>query len=395
MGTRIHFDCFSGISGDMTLAALLDLGVPEAVVREAVDSLGLPATLQVEKVRKARFAATRIRVETPHEHAHRHLHHIVKIIDGGKLTPGARERALKMFDLLADAEAASHGIAREKVHFHEVGAVDSIVDFVGVAVALDALGVTKASCTAVPLGSGFVDCDHGRLPVPAPAVASLMRGVPLADPPVEGELTTPTGAAILRATCTEFGVPARHTFDRVGVGAGTRDYPNHPNILRIFAGPANGAAADSAAQAATAVWQLETNLDDSTGEVIGYTQERLFAAGAVDVYFVPIQMKKNRPGVMVCCLVDDDHRQAVEAVLLAETGSFGLRRTRMERTVLARRAVQVEVRGHQIRGKRGTLGDLDLATPEYDDCVAAARATGVPLRTILAEASDLLRREKI
>lgn len=383
MTRQLHIDCFSGISGDMALAALLDLGVPEEVVQGAVGSLGLDGKLVVSKVRKNGFAATRIEVQTPPQHAHRHLSHIVKLIDQGQLTDGARALAKRMFQLLGEAEAASHGIPIEKVHFHEVGAVDSIFDFVGVAAALDWLKPQRVTCRRVPTGHGFVDCDHGRLPIPAPAVARLLTGIPLAPSPIESELTTPTGAAIIAAMAEEFVDSPAFAIEKIGVGAGTRDFQEQPNILRIIlgtVGAVTGAALDT-------VWQVETNLDDTSGEIVGYCAERLFEAGAVDVFSVPIQMKKNRPGVILSALCPASALPAVERVLFRETGTFGVRKHPVERAKLERAAHIVETRWGPLKGKVGTGLDIALFTPEYEDCARVARERGVPLRAVYEEAA--------
>src|SRR3954471_20031735 len=249
-----YFDCFSGISGDMTLGALVDAGVDPRAIQEPVASLGLNCELTFETVRRGGFRATHAKVVAPHEHAHRHLHHIEAIIDKSSLTPRQNELARRIFRRLGEAEAAAHGIDIQKVHFHEVGAVDSIVDIVGAAVGLDLLGVERFEASPLPPGRGWVKAAHGKMPLPAPGTAELLKGVPLADAPVEMELTTPTGAAILTTVAEAFGPLPAMTIEAIGLGAGSRELPEQANILRLFVGRMAGEAGSDR------IWVLETNL---------------------------------------------------------------------------------------------------------------------------------------
>lgn len=380
MTRALHIDCFSGISGDMMLGALVDLGVPEAILQEALSSLNLPGKLVVEPVRKSGFAATKIRVDTPHEHAHRHLSHILKIIESGLLTDGARSIAERMFRRLGEAEAASHGIAIEKVHFHEVGAVDSIFDFVGIAVALDWLAVQQMSSTPVPTGQGFVQCDHGKLPVPAPAVARLLEGIPLAECAIDAELTTPTGAAVIATMVHTFCRQPRMTIEKIGIGAGTKDFEEQPNILRLFLGTASEDAVATGER--DVIWKLETNIDDVPAEVLGYTVECLIEHGALDAYTTPILMKKNRPAVQLTVLCEDLKRAALEKMIFAETGTLGIRRQSVERAKLERQLVQISTPWGPIQGKVAWNDSTKVFTPEFDDCARVARRENVPLRVV-------------
>ncbi|MCA9208327.1 MAG: nickel pincer cofactor biosynthesis protein LarC, partial [Planctomycetales bacterium] len=296
-----YFDCISGISGDMTLGALADVGVPLDQIQQAIDSLGLPSCrLASTEVKKNGFRATKVSVEHEPEHAHRHLHHITDMIDASQLTPAQKELAKRIFTRLGEAEAKVHGSTLRKVHFHEVGAVDSIADIVGAAVGLDLLGVDRIYCSPVPTGHGFVKIAHGRVSIPAPATAELLRGIPLAAAEAEAELTTPTGAAIVATVVDQFGPLPSMKIDNIGYGAGDRDLPNQPNILRLMIGEATDD------RGADQVWVLETNLDDVTGELIGHCTTLLFDAGALDVYTTAIQMKKNRPGVKLTVLCQAD-----------------------------------------------------------------------------------------
>lgn len=386
MSKHLHIDCFSGISGDMTLGALLDLGVPLERVTEALDSLGLPAKLRVERVIKGGFAASKATVDAEPEHAHRHLKHILQILDRGTLTPAAKELAVRMFRALAEAEAECHGTTVEKVHFHEVGAIDSIFDFVGIAVAMDALAPERVTCSPVPTGSGFVDCQHGRMPVPAPAVAKLLTGIPLAATDVVGELTTPTGAAFLKVVVDEFVPQPVMTIERVGLGAGTRDLPSQPNVLRLFLGKGQSNGSFDA----DTVWQLETNLDNQSGEVIGYCLEGLFEAGVLDAWTTPISMKKNRPGTLLSVLCREADRGRVEELLFSQTGTLGIRRCQMARTILHRRSVEVQTTWGTVRVKIGEGGPSVVEAPEFEDCARIAREHAVPLRVVYREVLRLL-----
>jgi uncharacterized protein (TIGR00299 family) protein len=365
----------------MVLGAALDAGAPADAVRSALDSLGLPITLEIETVKRCGFAATKATVHAKDEENYRFLPDIEAILAKGALTDRQRGLALTIFRKLAEAEAAAHGMPLEKVHFHEVGALDSIADIVGAAVALDLLGAEKFTGSAVPTGSGTVKGAHGIMPVPAPGTAALLKGVPLAKSSVKGELTTPTGAAILVTLVTEFTDTPAMTIERIGTGAGTKDFIEQPNILRIFVGEARGRPSPSLES--DSIWVLETNLDDCPPEVIGYAIDRLFAAGALDVYATPVQMKKNRPGVLLTVLADAADRDELEAILFRETATFGVRRYPAERSKLRREAVTVETPWGPVRAKRGWRADgFAVVTPEYDDCARVAKEHGVPLRDV-------------
>ncbi len=384
----LHFDCFSGISGDMTLAALFDVGVPQEPVLAAIASLGLPIKIDVEKVRKGGFAATQVHVEAlAEEDEERFLPEVEEIVGRGKLTPKQRELSLAIFRRLAQAEATVHGLPIEKVHFHEVGALDSIADIIGAAVALDLLGAEKFTSGSVPTGSGSVKCAHGVMPVPAPATAELLKGVPLRPTPIKSELTTPTGAAILTTVVSEWTDTPALTIERIGCGAGTKDFLEQPNVLRVFFGDAHGVPSVGLQQ--DVVWVVETNLDDVPGEVIGYCFERLFAAGALDVFTTPIQMKKNRPGVLVSVIAPDGALAAIEEILFRETHTFGIRRYQVQRHKLQREATSVETPWGPVQGKLGWLdGNGPVFTPEYDDCARVARERGVALADVFRAAQQ-------
>jgi uncharacterized protein (TIGR00299 family) protein len=378
----LHFDCFSGISGDMTLGALIDLGVDTDAIRSALDSLKLPIRLEINKIRKGGFAATEVRVEAPEEHTHRHLPDIENILGRGHLSERQRDLALRIFRRLAEAEATAHGMPLEKVHFHEVGALDSIADIAGAAVALDLLGAERVTSRPVPTGSGMVKCAHGLMPIPAPGTAALLKGVPLAASPIKAELTTPTGAAILTTVVQDWVDTPVMTIERIGHGAGRREFIEQPNLLRLFLGDA---AASPNQEERDTVWMLETNLDDVPAEVVGYCFEALFAAGALDVFSTPVQMKKNRPGVVLSVLAPEPAIPALEAILFRETATLGVRRYPVQRSKLRREAVTVQTPWGPVQGKRGWRdGGLEVFSPEYEDCARVAREHGVPLREVYA-----------
>ncbi|MDB5351087.1 MAG: hypothetical protein JWN86_2334 [Planctomycetota bacterium] len=372
-----YFDCFSGISGDMTLGALVDAGVdPEALI-SAINGLELPVKLSFETVRRGGFRATYAKVVAEPEHAHRHLHHIEAMIDKAAITPKQADLAKRIFLKIGEVEAAAHGIDIKKVHFHEVGAVDSIVDIVGAAVGLDLLGVDRFESSPVPPGRGSVKAAHGRMPLPAPATASLLKGIPLAESTGDFEQTTPTGAAILATVVEAFGPVPAMTIESIGLGAGTKDPEGVANILRLFVGTA------ARTPGADRVTVLETNLDDLPGEVVGYTTTLLMAAGALDAYVTPIQMKKNRPGVMISVLCDESKVATMEEILFRETTTLGIRRYQVSRHKLNRKPAEVATPFGTIKGKLGWLdGRPPQFSPEYDDCARVATAQNVPLRDV-------------
>jgi len=372
-----HFDCFSGISGDMVLGALIDAGVDAEPIRQGVASLGLPITLEVEKIRKGGFAATAVRVDAPHEHSHRGLAQIEEILQRGSLTPRQHDLALRIFRRLGEAEAAAHGLPLEKIHFHEVGALDSIADIAGAAIGLDLLGVDRFTSRSVPTGSGMVQCAHGLMPIPAPGTAELLKGVPLAPSTVKAELTTPTGAAILVSVVQQWVEYPAMTVERIGHGAGRREFVEQPNLLRLFVGTTVTPAESDQ------VWVLETNLDDLPPEVIGYCYDLLLAAGALDVFSTPIFMKKNRPGVLLSVLASEEKLSALEEILFRETTTFGIRRYLVSRHKLNRKPFTVSTPWGPVQGKLGWQQDrTPVFSPEYEDCARVARQHGVALRDV-------------
>lgn len=384
----LHFDCFSGISGDMTLAALLDAGADADAVRQGIASLDLPIELEIESVRKGGFRATQVHIEAPEEDTHRFLPDIEAILRRGNLTERQRDLALRIFRRLGEAESAAHGMPLEKVHFHEVGALDSIADIAGAAIALDLLEIERFTSRAVPTGSGTVKCAHGLMPIPAPGTAELLKGVPLAACAIKGELTTPTGAAILTTVVHEWVEQPVMTVERIGHGAGRRELMEQPNLLRVFVGTSEGGTPKTErGTEADEIWVLETNLDDLPAEIVGYCYDLLLAAGALDVFGTPIQMKKNRPGVLLSVLAAEANLPALEDILFRETTTFGIRRYPVRRHKLQRRACTVATRWGPVQGKLGWRdGQPPRFAPEYEDCARLARQHGVALRDVYAEA---------
>ncbi len=373
-----YLDCASGVSGDMMLGALVDAGVDLAKVQAGIDSLGLPSCqLVTEEVKKKGFRALQLTVEHEPEHAHRHLHHIVTMIDGSTLSPSQRELALRIFNRLAQAEAKVHGSTIEKVHFHEVGAVDSIADIVGSAIAWDLLGVDQIICSAVPTGTGFVQIAHGRCSIPAPATGELLQGVPIAASDVQGELTTPTGAAIVSTLVDEFGPLPAMTISATGYGAGQSDF-EHPNLLRLLVGETVSDSVHS-----DQIVLLETNLDDTPGEAIGYCVEKLWQAGALDVATSALQMKKGRPGVLLSVQGSPADADKLAEIVFRETTTLGLRRSTTRRQTLPRRSMEISTGWGEIAGIVATLPDgSERFSPEYDSCREIADKEKVSLEAV-------------
>ncbi|MEX0977900.1 MAG: nickel pincer cofactor biosynthesis protein LarC [Pirellulales bacterium] len=382
-----YLDCASGISGDMTLGALVDAGVDLEALNAGIQTLGLPGVrLVATTVKKKGFRATQITVEHEPEHKHRHLHHITAMIDSSSLTARQKDLAHKIFRRLAEAEAKVHDSTIEKVHFHEVGAVDSISDIVGAAMGWDLLGVERIVSSPIPTGRGFVEIAHGRCSIPAPATAELLKGVPLAESNVECELTTPTGAAIVAALVDAFGPLPSMTIEKIGYGSGQKDLEEQANLLRLLVGQTDDIRLDEQ------LWVLETNLDDTSGELVGHAASRLWEAGGLDVYTTAIQMKKNRPGVTLSVLCDANRVAAIEEILFRETTTLGVRRWKVERRKLKREKHTVETPWGKVDGM---LAWLDAHTarfsPEYESCRTIAEQHKLPLKTVYEAAQQAYR----
>jgi uncharacterized protein (TIGR00299 family) protein len=373
-----YFDAFSGISGDMTVGALVDAGADAEALAAALRTLGTGARISVEKTKRRGIAASKFRVEGGETKSHRHLPHILQMIEVADLGPRAKQNAASVFQRLGEAEAKVHDVAIEKVHFHEVGAVDSICDIVGACAALDLLDVSEVHCSAINVGSGTVKTEHGVLPVPAPATAELLAGKPVYSRGPALELTTPTGAAIVAALARSVGPMPPVRIVSTGYGAGDKDFSEHANVLRAIVGETTGASES------TTVSVLEANIDDASPQVLGYAMERLLEAGALDVSMEPVWMKKNRPGSVLRVIARPESQESLAQLIFAETTTLGIRIYSAERRVKSRSMVNIETPHGPVRVK---VADDGSFAPEYDDCRDLARKTGVPLKTILADAS--------
>ncbi len=438
-----YFDCFSGISGDMTLGALVDVGVPPEILTEGLSTLKLDAefSLRFKKATKHGITGTRAIVEVhpahashadshhghghAHHHDHDHEHHdhghthahdhdqehhnhegehdhgptrllsdIFKLLDDSDLDPEIRETAKRVFDRLAEAEAKVHNMSKANVHLHEVSGIDSIVDIVGSVIGLAYLDIDAVYASPLSLGRGFVRCAHGLMPVPVPGTMELLKGVPIHQTDIPKELVTPTGAALITTLSQEFGVMPQMRLDRVGYGAGTRDLEQRPNLLRLCLGEkvSNSNSQTTHHHAETdSVDIIETNVDDMSPEITGYVTTQLFEHGALDVFLTPIFMKKNRPATQITVLCPTPHRDKLIELLLTETTTFGVRLSSADRVKLRRDFIQVETQWGIIQAKRGYLnGALIKTVPEYEDCKRLAERNNVPLRQIYAEALNNL-----
>jgi len=372
----LYLDCQAGISGDMTVAALLDLGVPlthleaELVkLRIAADSYELSAGV----TNRQGIVALKFDVAVHDRHTGRHYSDISELISASGLSARVKELSLRIFARLAEAEAKVHGLPVENVHFHEVGALDSIVDIVGTAICLEYLGVESVTASSLPLCSGFVQSEHGLLPLPAPATAELLKGLPVHGATGSGERVTPTGAAIVAAVASSFGPAPAMKIEKIGYGAGGKDFPELANILRAFIG-----TVDSGAESGRMV-VIEANIDDSAPEVLGYAMERLLTAGANDVWFTPIQMKKNRPAVMLSLISPPEDVEKFAAIVFKETAAIGLRSYPVSRVTLERRMEERETAFGRVRFKVTPFGEK----PEFEDCRRIALEKGLPLQDLL------------
>jgi hypothetical protein len=378
MALTAYLDAFSGISGDMLVGAFADAGADQQTIVQSLASLNTGASFEFEKVKRAGIAATKFHVRVEPQHKHRHLSHIVKMIESAELSERVKHDAKAVFQKLAEAEAECHQTPLEKVHFHEVGAADSIADIVGACIALDQLGVTQLVCSAINVGSGTVETEHGTLPVPAPATARLLTNAPVYSHGPTMELATPTGAAVVAALAEGFGIMPPMKIARTGYGAGSRDFPKQPNVLRVILGE------PVAASEALTVSVIEANIDDINPQVLAYATERLLDAGALDVTLSPLVMKKGRPGNLLRVIATPETRESLARIIFAETTTLGIRLYNAERRVQSRTWVEVETRYGKVRVK--VSGDGGCA-PEYEDCRKLAAESGAALKDILAEAN--------
>lgn len=420
----LYFDCFSGISGDMAVGALLDLGADEKALLDGLNSLNVEGyRIKIEKKLKNGIAGTDFTVilqeehehhshehhDHEHDHHHSHGHHehshhhehehkhesshvhrnlgdIEKIINESGLNDKVKKLSIDMFRLVAEAEGKIHGKPAGEVHFHEVGAVDSIVDIIGTAICVDNLGPDMIVFSSLPLSRGFVKCQHGVFPLPAPATLEILKNVPVYYTDVNFELVTPTGAAIAKGLADEFGMPGELEVEKIGYGLGKKNY-EIPNVLRVMLLNSKKKIQEAVGAEKDSVVAIETNIDDMTAEQLGSTVELLLAEGALDVFFTPVFMKKNRPGTMLTALCHPDKRERVAEAVLKHTSTFGVRMSLLERRILDREIIEVDTRFGRIRCKVGKLEGKPLKySPEYEDCRAAALQHGRPIMEIYNEA---------
>lgn len=440
-----YLECFSGISGDMFLGALVDAGVSPQLLERGTAALGVGAKLEISRVTRSGISATKVDVwvegekdlpreqywaklhsheehehasgqvhshghshphehahqqesspaetATPHSHSHPHrgLAEIRRIISAAAISEGAKKTAIAIFEALGAAEARIHNVAVETVHFHEVGAIDAMTDIVGAAVGMEALGVDEMVCSPLNVGGGTVECAHGTFPVPAPATVELLKDAPVYSSGVEAELVTPTGAAIVKTLARRFGSFPEMKIERSGYGAGSRDFSGFPNVARLVIGEST--AAKTTAEMITV---LEANLDDLNPQVFGYVMDRLLEQGALDVFGMPVQMKKNRPGTLMTVLCKPEDENALTDILFAETTTLGVRRREQGRQTLARRWEQVRTPWGEVRMKIASRnGTVTNYAPEYEDCRRIAAEQHVPLKTVMQEATrQYLGKEK-
>ena len=432
-----YLECFSGMSGDMFLGALVDAGVPVKLLEDTVMALNVGARLEVSRVDRCGITATKVDVyahgekdlprevyweqreqrghahehQPDHEHAHGHEHshdhprehaktavvrehehshgrslsEIKRIISGAPISEGAKQNAIKIFEALGAAEAKIHNTDVEAVHFHEVGAVDAIVDIVCAAVGFEALGVDELICSPLNVGGGSVKCAHGDFPVPAPATLELLKGAPVYSSGIQAELVTPTGAAIVRTLATRFSAFPEMKIKKSGYGAGTRNFPGHANVVRLTIGEA--AASLEASTSHETITVLESNLDDLSPQVVGYVMDRLLEEGALDAFCVPVQMKKNRPGALLTVLCRSEDAARLTRLVFAETTTLGVRQREEKRRVLARRWINVATPWGEVRMKIASMnGTVTTYAPEYEDCRKIAAGHHVPLKSVMDEA---------
>lgn len=416
----LYFDCFAGISGDMTIAALIDLGLSEKVVLEEIAKLGIGGyEIDIKKTNRFSISGTDVHVkldggvhcqhthaqdenqehhhEGDHSHSHndgeRSLGHITHIINNSRITENAKKISIEIFKEIAKAEAIVHGKSLEDVHFHEVGAVDSIVDIVGAAICIDLLHIDEVVCSKVHEGQGFVNCQHGRLPIPVPAVAQMIKnsGIAMVIEDVQAELVTPTGLGILKVLKKSCGKMPNMEVEAVGYGFGKTE-TGRLNALRVFLGMQEEKAAVSGEFDQDTIVVLETNVDDCTGEILGYTLEKLMMEGALDAYFTPIQMKKNRPATMITVLCREEKAQGLSKVLFEETGTLGIRSSYSNRFTLPRDVRVINTEFGPIRAKACQINGKEKLKPEFEDCAKIAKEENLPLKYVQEKISKKLVR---
>jgi len=396
----LYFDCFAGASGNMILGALIALGVNENRLIEQIKLLDITDfDIKIKKVEKSGISAIHAAVIVSNEHAHRHLHTIQKIIIDSRLSDNVKARAVEIFTKLAAAEAKIHGIEIEKVHFHEVGAMDAIIDVVGACVGFEILEIENFVCSKIHVGSGFATMEHGTFPVPPPAVVELLKGTPIYSSEIEGELMTPTGAAIIATVCKEFGNIPEMIIEKTAYGAGTREYKNFPNVLRLMLGEVQSPSSREQSQLTTDnLLLLETNIDDLSPQTLGFVMERAFELGALDCWFTPIQMKKNRPAIMVSILCSKDKKEILSKLLYTETTTLGIRVKEVERDCLERESQKIKTEFGEVNVKIAVYkGQIVNVKPEYEQLRQISLNSGMSLqeveKKVLSESEKFIERK--
>ncbi|MDH4206287.1 MAG: nickel pincer cofactor biosynthesis protein LarC [Desulfobacteraceae bacterium] len=380
-----YFDCFSGISGDMTLGAFFDLGVPVEWLQDRLETIPLTGfEVLAETVSRNGIQAKSVEVRVKDDTTSRHYEDIKSIIEKSPLPPEVKQRSLDIFERIADAEALIHGCPREKVHFHEVGGIDALVDVVGTALCVDYLEIDSVIASPIPVGRGFVTCQHGILPVPAPATLGILKGVPIYGTKIPHEIVTPTGAAIIATLAESFEEMPDMVIDKIGYGAGKRELESQPNLLRIILGTEITNSEKGIGEYQTEkIVILETCIDDMNPEIFGFLMERLFEKGALDVYWIPIFMKKNRPATMVQVLCPENCREVLMACILSESSSLGVRYYHAKRRMLGRERIMVKTVYGEIAVKRITeLDGTSRIVPEYEICKKIALEKNLPIRVV-------------
>jgi hypothetical protein len=387
-----YFDCFSGVSGDMILGALIDAGLDVHQLAGELRKLKISGfTLKTEKTMRKGISGTRFLVHTEDYHTERHLRDIEEIIDHSDLDDDIKASSKAIFNQLAHVEATIHNKNPEAVHFHEIGGLDSIIDIVGSLLGLKLLGIETVYISRIPVGAGFVECNHGTLPLPAPATLELLKGIPIHASGMEQELVTPTGIAILKHVAKSFGVIPEMKIQEIGYGAGSREM-NIPNLLRVWVGETS--AEDTYEE--DEVILIESNIDDMNPEFFGYASEKLFKKGALDVFMIPIFMKKNRPGTLLSVLISPDKLDEMLSIIFAETTSLGMRIHRLVRKKLPRELLIVETTFGPVRVKVSKTGrEITNISPEYEDCKEIAIKHGIPLKEVYEEATMAARKDTL
>src|SRR3990172_5885682 len=383
----LYLDCPMGISGDMFLAALIDLGVdPKMILRELKKLPVDKIDVEIKKVSRHSITGTTFKVRLTESHHHRTFKDIKKIIEESALSPKVKFLSTAIFKVIAESEGKIHGIKADEVHFHEVGAMDSIIDIVGAAIAVDSLKVSKIVASPIALGTGWARTMHGTIPIPAPATLEILKGVPTAASTAPFELTTPTGAAIVKTLASSFGPMPSMTIEGAGYGAGKKDFKESANLLRAVIGSSIGGGTAEGVERLTV---LETNIDDMSPQVAGYLLDKLLEKGALDAFYTPVQMKKGRPGVLLSVLTDSEKKDGLLDVIFAESTTIGVRAYEVDRHCLERKAAKVKTPFGIVRVKLALRGGRVVnIQPEYEDCRAAAEKKGVPLKQVIDAARE-------